>query len=302
MDCAFHVLFAAPAPPGRDTTTPGPSAPSLGVAGSGPTRRQSHVVLLGQAVRPEPQETPPAKTAVRVVFSPLAAQAKTPSTPRGQALDRDPIRALSINEIKFDLPHRAPPPAPPPPPPPACANAPELNVIAATNESARILTRETPELHVLGLNAIRESVAAPLLFRVTSRTPIRHADRRVDEAAPAGPLGMTSTALPRGDDSPRGRLSPAHRHHRDRRRPICASSARRHSRYRRHEAPLTNGFQEADIPLQVRGRPRFPAARRTRASGAGGAAGASGDPIRPPAFRGWPKCLSENILNPVSRL
>jgi beta-lactamase class C len=26
-----------------------------------------------------------------------------------------------------------------------------------------------------------------------------------------GPLGMTSTALPRGDDSPRGRLSPAHK-------------------------------------------------------------------------------------------
>ena len=66
--------------------------------------RAAHVVLLGQEVRPEPQETPAAKTAVRV-FSPPAAQAKTLSTPRGLELGRDPIRALSIN--KFDRAHRS---------------------------------------------------------------------------------------------------------------------------------------------------------------------------------------------------
>ena len=65
--------------------------------------RAAHVVLLGQAVCPEPRETQAAKTAVRM-FSPLAAQAKTRSTPRGQALDRGPIRALSINKIRSGAP------------------------------------------------------------------------------------------------------------------------------------------------------------------------------------------------------
>jgi hypothetical protein len=65
--------------------------------------RAAHVVLLGQAVCPEPRETQAAKTAVRM-FSPLAAQAKTLSIPRGQELGRDPIRAPSIN--KFGLARR----------------------------------------------------------------------------------------------------------------------------------------------------------------------------------------------------
>jgi hypothetical protein len=60
--------------------------------------RAAHGVLLEQAVRPEPQETPVAKTALRV-FSPLAARAKTLSIPRGQELGRDPIRAPSINKM-----------------------------------------------------------------------------------------------------------------------------------------------------------------------------------------------------------
>ena len=65
--------------------------------------RAAQVALLGQAVRPEPQAIQ-AGTAVRV-FSPLAARAKTLSTPRGQELGRDPTQAPLIN--KFDLAHRS---------------------------------------------------------------------------------------------------------------------------------------------------------------------------------------------------
>jgi hypothetical protein len=65
--------------------------------------RGAQLVLLGQAVRPEPQAAQ-AGTAVRV-FSPLAARAKTLSTPRGQEWGRDPIQAPLIN--KFDLMHRS---------------------------------------------------------------------------------------------------------------------------------------------------------------------------------------------------
>jgi hypothetical protein len=54
------------------------------------------VVLLRQAARPEPQATQAARIAVRM-FSPLAVQAKMLSTPRGQELGRDLIRAPSIN-------------------------------------------------------------------------------------------------------------------------------------------------------------------------------------------------------------
>src|SRR5207248_3339927 len=56
----------------------------------------------------------------------------------------------------------APPPAPPPPPPPPCANAPEPSVIAATNESAKILARDTSELlPCIELNVMTDSVGLP---------------------------------------------------------------------------------------------------------------------------------------------
>jgi hypothetical protein len=56
----------------------------------------AQVVLLREAARPEPQATQAARIAVRM-FSPLAVQAKMLSTPRGQELGRDLIRAPSIN-------------------------------------------------------------------------------------------------------------------------------------------------------------------------------------------------------------